>query len=140
MKDYPAPKPIPVAMIIDDETFDQKMYQRLIDRSGLVEKTLSFTAADHAFAYLKANPEEQIDLILLDINMPRMNGFEFLDAATRDLGPNFAKVCIVMLTTSLDPNDRDRAMQYDFVRDFLRKPLTLDDLTRLAELIAQEQG
>lgn len=133
------PKPIPVAMIIDDEAFDQKVYRRIIDRSGLVEKTLSFSAADEALDYLKQHPDDPIDLILLDINMPRMNGFEFLDAAARELRPNFAKVCIVMLTTSLDPLDRERAAQYEIVRDFLNKPLTLDDLSRLAKLIAETE-
>ncbi len=137
MKDAVDPPTIPVAMIIDDESFDQKMYKRIIDRSGLVEKTLSFSAADHALTYLQENPDQPIDLILLDINMPRMNGFEFLDIATRELGPKFAKVCIVMLTTSLDPNDRERAASFEIVRDFLNKPLTLDDLRRLATLIAE---
>lgn len=136
MKDAPM-KRIPIAMIIDDEAFDQKMYRRIIDRSGLVEETLSFSAADLALDYLKANPDKPIDLILLDINMPRMNGFEFLDAATRELGPHFAKACIVMLTTSLDPIDRERASKYEVVRDFLNKPLTLEDLKRLAQLISE---
>lgn len=135
MNDAPL-KPIPVVMIIDDEAFDQKMYRRIIDRSGLVQKTLSFTAADHALDYLKTNTDQEIDLILLDINMPRMNGFEFLDAAISELGPQFAKACIVMLTTSLDPTDRERAAQYEIVRDLLNKPLTYDDLVRLSKLIA----
>ena len=45
-------KPIQTAMIIDDEVFDQKMYKRTIERSGLVENLLSFYAADHAIDHL----------------------------------------------------------------------------------------
>lgn len=127
-------------MIIDDERFDQKMYQRIIDRSGLVEETLSFHAADQALLFLRDNPDKPVDLILLDINMPRMSGFEFLAAATRDLGPNFTRVCIVMLTTSLDPLDREKAAQFAVVRDFLNKPLTVDDIKRLARLISETGG
>ena len=139
MTDASPPYPIGTAMLIDDEVIDQKMYRRIIKRSGLVGKTLSFRGADHAFDYLRNHPDEQIDLILLDINMPRMSGFEFLERATHDLGPNFAKVCIVMLTTSLDPSDREYAESFDVVRDFLNKPLTIEHLQRIAAMITAEE-
>lgn len=133
-------KPIGLVVMIDDETFDQHIYKRILERSGLVERSLSFLGADLALEYFLAHPEEQIDAIFLDINMPRMDGFEFLEAATKTLGPNFAKVCIVMLTTSLDDNDRTRAMSFDIVRDFLNKPLTLEDVQRVADIIRAERA
>lgn len=133
-------KPVQLALLIDDESFDQKMYMRIIERSGLVAETLGFLAADHALDFLLANPDKKIDLILLDINMPRMTGFEFLEAATEQLGPDFAKVCIVMLTTSLDPTDHARAQQFELVKDFLNKPLTLDDVKHVADLVTQSRS
>ena len=129
------PPAIPVAMVIDDEVVDLMLYRRICDRSGLVGEILDFKAADHALEFLIANPDRQIDVIFLDINMPRMTGFEFLDAATQQLGQRFTKLCIVMLTTSLAPEDREKATQYDVVRDFLYKPLSEDDLRNVASLL-----
>lgn len=137
MSDQPAQPPIQLAYLIDDEAFDQKMYQRIIARTHLVGETRSFLAADHALDHLKTHPDEAVDAIFLDINMPRMTGFEFLEEATAELGPAFAKVCIVMLTTSLDPSDRARAERFDVVKDFLNKPLTAADVQHVAELVQQ---
>ena len=128
-------KPIQLALLIDDESFDQMMYKRIIERSGLVAEVMGFLAADIALDYLRENPGREIDVIFLDINMPRMNGFEFLEAAVAQLGPNFTKVCIVMLTTSLNPSDHARAKEFEVVRDFLNKPLTLEDVRNVAELV-----
>lgn len=124
--------PIKTLMLIDDESFDQKLYQRVIARSGLVGEVLSYLYADTALAYLQSPGRKAVDVILLDINMPRMNGFEFLDAAVHSLGPSFARVVVVMLTTSLDPRDRDRAAAYPVVRRFIPKPLTVEHLHQIA--------
>lgn len=128
--------PISTVLLIDDESFDQMLYKRVIARSGLVGEAISFYYADEALAYLRAPSRKEIDVIFLDINMPRMNGFEFLDAATAALGPDFAKVVVVMLTTSLERRDRDRAMSYPMVRRFINKPLTVAHLTDIAALLA----
>lgn len=128
-------KPIKTAMLIDDEEFDQRQYKRVLTRSGLVETVLQFTYADDALAHLEANPDLEVDIIFLDINMPRMNGFEFLEAATEKFGPDFVKTVVVMLTTSLNPNDRTRAESYEVVRDFISKPLTQDVLEHVVDLV-----
>ncbi|MFC6639072.1 response regulator [Sulfitobacter sp. JBTF-M27] len=137
MKDQQSDSPIQLALLIDDEAIDQKMYMRIMERSGVVGRIMGFLAADHALDYLKSNPDQAVDAIFLDINMPRMDGFEFLEAATAALGPSFAKVCIVMLTTSLDPYDHERAAAFEVVKDFINKPLTIDVIHHVAELVRQ---
>lgn len=130
-----SPTPIETAMLIDDESLDQKLYQRIIQRSGLVKVVLPFTYADTALEYLKSMPAKPIDVIFLDINIPRMNGFEFLTAATATLGKDFVHVVVVMLTTSLDDRDRARAQVFPSVKRFINKPLTVQHLTEVAQLL-----
>jgi CheY-like chemotaxis protein len=128
---------IPLVMLIDDESFDQRLYRRLIARTGLFGEVMSFTYADEALAYLSARDSRRADVIFLDINMPRMNGFEFLEAATERLGPEFAKIVVVMLTTSLIEKDRERAATFPVVRRFINKPLTVEHLQDVAQLFQQ---
>lgn len=122
-------------MLIDDDEIDQMMYERAIKRSGLVEKTIPFRYAGEALEYLKKHDCEKIDIIFLDINMPRMDGFEFLDRAVNELKPSFSNLVIIMLTTSLNPEDKIRADSYSIVRDYITKPLTLDELKRVVRLV-----
>ena len=129
------PKPITLAVLIDDVEIDQRQYVRVLNRSGLVQKVMTFTYADTALEYLVQHPELDIDVIFLDINMPRMNGFEFLVAASERLGPNFAKIVVAMLTTSLNPNDERRADSFGMVKSFINKPLTVEDVQHVADLL-----
>ena len=110
-------------MLIDDNKIDQLHYERIISRSGLVEKTISFYFAEEALEYLKDNRNQKPNMIFLDVKMPRMDGFEFLDHAVGQFGPDALSV-VVMLTTSLDPRDRARARGFSCVKDFQNKPLT----------------
>ena len=130
-----SPLRIDTVMLIDDERIDRMMYRRVIDRSGLVGQLVTFSYADEALEYLRSRDRPRIDVIFLDINMPRMTGFEFLEAATREFGAAFADLVVVMLTTSLDPRDVARARTIASVRDFVNKPLTQQHLVRAAELL-----
>ena len=125
-------------MLIDDEEFDQRQYNRVLKRSGLVDRVMTFTYAADALEYLKSNPSVEVDVIFLDINMPGMNGFEFLQTATDLLGRDFAKVVVAMLTTSLNPEDRKRAETFEVVKDFINKPLTVEHVQHVVGLLPNE--
>ncbi|WP_127109101.1 response regulator [Pararhodobacter zhoushanensis] len=127
---------IKLALLVDDEEIDQRQYKRVLSRSGLIGEIISFTYADDALAFLKTNPDREVDVIFLDINMPRMNGFEFIEAAVSEIGGRFVKGVVVMLTTSLNPADRERAETFGVVKDFINKPLTIEHVQRVAKLIA----
>ena len=73
------------------------------------------------------------DLILLDINMPIMNGFEFLDQY-KSLPEEFkAKIVIYMLTSSLNAQDKVRASEYPDLTEYIRKPLNAKELEKILE-------
>jgi CheY-like chemotaxis protein len=128
-------KPIKLAILIDDNEIDQRHYQRVLAQSDLVGDVMMFTYADEALAHLKANPQLEIDVIFLDINMPRMDGFEFLEAALAEIGDGFARIVVAMLTTSLNPADRERAEAFAVVRDFINKPLTKEHVSHVADIL-----
>jgi CheY-like chemotaxis protein len=117
---------------IDDSEFDQMANRRIVERSGMVDQFRTFLDARDALEFLRID-RQRVDAILLDINMPVMDGFEFLDAATSEFGDDFAGIVVLMLTTSLVPSDRERACGYRAVRDFYSKPLTRELLVRIAE-------
>lgn len=133
----PDTPPINRLMLIDDSDIDQMIYRRIAEKSGLVKHLTQYLDARKALADLNDPAREKPDLILLDINMPWMDGFEFLEAATRDLGAELCPI-IVMLTTSLNPKDESRAKSFEVVRDFLNKPLTLRQLTALSQMLARD--
>ena len=124
-------------MIIDDSELDHVLYKRVINRSGLVDKVISFQYAEDALTYLKSDDKEALDVILLDINMPRMNGFEFLEQASLALGSEFSTSVVIMLTTSLDPEDEVRARQHQVVKAYLNKPLSLEGLQTITQVVPQ---
>ena len=80
------------------------------------------------------------DLILLDINMPAMNGFEFLEAyqnllSTQDAHP---VPTVIMFTSSDEEKDKAQAMRFSFVKDYLVKPLNTQKAIKLAEIFGKE--
>ena len=133
MKDNPEGR-IDTLMVVDDNPVDQILYKRIIKRSGVVQNVIDFSLAEDALTYLQNNRDAMPDVILLDINMPRMDGFEFLEAAQEIFGAEFS-VVVVMLTTSLDPRDQERAKTYDVVKDYMDKPLTVERVQQLTALV-----
>jgi CheY-like chemotaxis protein len=122
-------------MLIDDSSIDQMLYARVIERSGLINKTLTYSYAEDALRQLRSDDEEQIDAIFLDINMPRMNGFDFLDTACTEFGGQFTKIVVIMLTTSLNPDDVQRAKDYNVVKEYINKPLTAEHIQRVVAIV-----
>ncbi len=117
---------IKLLLFIDDD-FATNFYHKIIVRdSGLVEKYLFFSSATEALAYFEAQlalgNSEKPDAIFLDINMPEINGWEFLDLYAQS--DNDKAPIYIMLTTSLNPDDQERAELNPLVRGLKNKPLT----------------
>lgn len=128
-------KPLRI-MLIDDEEFDLMMYRRIIDRSGLVGEVVTLSTAQAALDYFKQTDAPDIDLIFLDIRMPILSGFDFLELVEPYLPEGVEVPVIMMLTTSMSTQDRDRAATFERVVSYMNKPLTqshLQDAVKLVE-------
>ncbi len=132
--------PLDTVILIDDSVIDNKLHRRVIERSGLTNEVLTFSLAEEAMEYLRAPGAVPADLILLDVNMPRVDGFEMLDAATEELGQSFTSSSVVMLTTSMDPSDRNRSDEYEMVKGYVIKPLTTERFTELFHSLDAVEG
>lgn len=121
-------------LVIDDNEVDRYVSELVMERYGFAEEVVCLESAMEGLEFLKgheANPETLPDLIFLDINMPVMSGFDFLDEY-RKLSETIQRHCIIMmLTTSLDEADKKRAEKNEFVYRFLNKPLDKDKLEQI---------
>jgi CheY-like chemotaxis protein len=123
-------------MLIDDSEFDLLYGRLMIERSGIAQELLTFETAAEALRYLQRLEGHDVDIILLDINMPGMNGFEFLKAYQQLTEDEKASAVVVMLTSSPDPQDRLEAFRYDCVKGYVTKPLTLTAAQKLVQWVS----
>lgn len=115
-------------LLIDDNEIDNYIAKHIITKSKIAQKINVHNSAIDALEFLetlKNNPEGFPDIIFLDIQMPEMNGFGFLEAFNKYPKTIHNQCKVIMLSSSGHPQDINRALQYPFVKKFLTKPLLL---------------
>ena len=123
-------------MLVDDDPDDNFIHERAIKKTDLANIVVTKTTGMDALEYLKSNKDNKNshpELIFLDINMPGMNGWEFLQEYARLDKELQSRAIIIMLTTSEYPDDVARAKTWDFVSDFITKPLTKEIMKDITE-------
>jgi CheY-like chemotaxis protein len=117
-------------LLVDDDVINNFINARLIKKIDMSHHLHISTNGKEAITYLSGklnNNEVCPELILLDINMPVMDGFEFVDAFRKLNFPNQAKIVIIMLTTSSNPKDLENVEALN-IGGYINKPLTEEKL------------
>jgi CheY-like chemotaxis protein len=122
-------------MLIDDNEIDNIINEKIIEASNFADNILVFQTGQEALAYLQEHQdaeEELPEIVFLDINMPIMDGFQFLDDFEKFSGLVREKCKIIMLSSSISPKDIDRAASSRYVKKYLNKPLNSRYLDAIA--------
>lgn len=125
-------------LLIDDDATFRFIVQTICSKSGMAQVVHESLNGQEAIDYIKSNLEYEgslPDLILLDLNMPVMDGWEFLDRLPKLVNGRIAELPVVILTSSINTQDRDRAQKYTFVKGVFSKPLTASQLEQMQDLL-----
>ncbi|HLT71050.1 MAG TPA: response regulator [Cyclobacteriaceae bacterium] len=133
-----ADKKYRTVMLIDDNEIDNLINQKMIEAASITENIYTHTGAKSAIEFLRNMEQLDVaekvlpDVIFLDIDMPLMDGFQFLDEFEKLNNTTKNKCKIVMLTSSINPQDFNRSKKYDNVKLYLNKPLSQDSIQGLS--------
>lgn len=122
-------------IVIDDSKLDCFIAEKIIRNSGKTENVKTFLQAREALEYIAhTQPEESVQtIILVDIQMPVMNGFEFVEAFEELPNEIRRHYTLYVISSSINDNDLNRVQNYASVKQFINKPLTTANLAGILE-------
>ncbi len=129
-----ATKKIGKIVLIDDDKMINFLNKTVIDREEVAEEILEYDEPKEALDQLtiKSTKGECPDLIFLDINMPMMNGWEFMEEYRSTL-ENCQHTRVIILTSSIDPSDETKAKETVGISGYKSKPLTSEMIDDIVE-------
>jgi len=123
-------------MCIDDDPISSMLFKKVVQKAAFAKEIINTTNGEEAIAYIN-NPTNKTkpQLLFLDLNMPVMGGWEFLDLFNDSVYYKTNKTKVIILTSSIDPEDIKKAKSYPNVIEFLSKPITIEMLHYLKSKI-----
>lgn len=129
-------------LCVDDDPITLMLCKKVIIKASFSNEIITSQNGEEALHYfntLKYANTEQLkkhpQLIFLDLNMPVMGGWEFLDHFNSEAFSEFKNIKIIVLSSTIDPEDMAKSKTYPMVIDFLSKPITLTMLEYLKNKI-----
>jgi len=129
-------------LCVDDDPITLMLCKKVIQKSNFSKEIDTAINGEDALNYFdnlivtKATSNNYPQLIFLDLNMPVMNGWEFLDIFSKDQYQNkFSETKVIVLSSTIDPEDIEKSKQYPMVMEFLSKPITSEILELLKNII-----
>jgi len=119
-------------LCVDDDPITLMLCKKVIIKSSFSNEIITSQNGEEALSYFntikytnnKNKPIPQPQLIFLDLNMPVMGGWEFLDSFNSQEFSEFSTIKVVVLSSTIDPEDLEKSKQYPMVIDFLSKPIS----------------
>ena len=127
----------PIIALVDDDKIFQLTASKTLKATAMTDTILQFENGEQALRFLRehtTNPDSLPDYIFLDINMPMIDGWMFLDDY-ENLKSKFPKpINIYMVSSSIDTRDIERAKKNINVKDYIVKPVTRDKFIELLKV------
>ncbi|MGE8722875.1 response regulator [Leptospira terpstrae] len=118
-------KQLSMIYLVEDDVITTFLIKTLMEKFSFADEIHGFQNGEEALHALLDGSVDP-DMLFLDLNMPVMDGWEFLNAISKH--PKYAKLPIYILTSSIDPTDKARSAEFKNVKGYLVKPLSLKDL------------
>lgn len=137
MKKY---KDLDCVLLVDDDISTNFIHRRIVENAKINVNVTEITSAKEALDYLTdsgkyedSDRAPKAGIVFLDINMPGMNGWDFIAEYKKLDEKHKARIVVVMLTTSLNPDDEQHAANVKEIATYLHKPLNLEAFAKIAD-------
>lgn len=124
-------RPVDLALLVDDSEVDLFIQKRFIEIAGFAKDIKAYKSPNQAISYLQEAESTPPQVIFLDLNMPDMDGFAFLERFVQLPIKIKEMIRVIVLTSSSNQADKRRAEAYPEVTSFLSKPLSVEALHNL---------